>query len=354
MINLREFMDERSAGHGILADARLTEVRHKIAVRRRRRAVGLTGAAVLVTALAAYAAVPDGAPVRPTPPIGYPATASASTPVSPRPVAGRKIGPFDEYANGYRVVAVAEAPVSAKQSRLSWKVGAPDIGVYTYCPDLPGKDSRLQIEFTIDGAPQSASLSCWSELPQEAPPGEGMRWDMPSVGATATATFTVAGGVGPDTRQGSVFVAVAEKVPFTDYPLPSRPATLAPPQPDDLAGKPGTKLVHSDPADPNKSVTATLVWHRSYDFRIFAQTPGIYQVSINGVRMLTGGVYDYSGHGPRQRCIRRQEDHGLCVPPGLESVQSGTPVTVTVTAQHATGPWLAELRSASPNLSPAN
>jgi hypothetical protein len=80
------------------------------------------------------------------------------------------------------------------------------------------------------------------------------------------------------------------------------PATLRPPRTDGLATMPGTKVVHSDPADPNKPVTTTLVWHLHYDFNVIPQTPGIYEVSVNGVRVLSGEVYDYRGNGVNNSC----------------------------------------------------
>ncbi len=137
---------------------------------------------------------------------------------------------------------------------------------------------------------------------------------------------------------------MAEKVPFDEYPLPPRPTTLKPPTPDGMGTEPGTRIVHSDPADANKAVSISMPWRRGYDFTVIPQTPGIYQVSVNGVSVLAGEVYDYSGSGPNASCQVKRNDQGFCVPE-LESVKDGENVTITVTAQHATGPWLAELRS---------
>jgi hypothetical protein len=44
------------------------------------------------------------------------------------------------------------------------------------------------------------------------------------------------------------------------------------------------------------------------------------------------------------RAIGRVVTEGFCVPE-LQTVQDGETVMVTVTAQYATGPWLAELAS---------
>ncbi|OKI41686.1 hypothetical protein [Micromonospora sp. CB01531] len=93
--------------------------------------------------------------------------------------------------------------------------------------------------------------------------------------------------------------------------------------------------MHSDPADPNKPATTTLTWHRGFDFTVVPQTPGIYRVSVNGVSVVAGEVYDYSGNGPNVSCQVKRKDKGHCLRE-LESLKDGD--TVTVTAEHATGP----------------
>ncbi|SIQ13740.1 hypothetical protein SAMN05444858_101257 [Micromonospora avicenniae] len=362
MIDLRELMDERSA-HGVPVGGRLEKVQRAIAVRRRRRT--MAGAAAMVATLAVVGASTvalSGKPAQFAPgsatlPAGEPTVSpSAGEPtVSPsataKPVAGRKIGPFAEYSRSYRVVAVGTAPVSARKVTLTWAVNSTDVRFLSYCPGLPSKHLSLDAEIAINGEPAAISMNCLSELHQD-PTGSESGVGV-SVGDTVTVTYTVTGAQdmkGAGRRlptiptQGTVHFAVAEKVPFTQYPLPARPARLEPPKPDGMAGEPGTRVVHSDRADPNKAVSITMPWHRGYDFTVVPQTPGIYGVSVNGVAVLTGEVYDYSGNGPNASCQVKRNDQGFCVPE-LQSVRDGDEVTVTVTAQHATGPWLAELRS---------
>jgi hypothetical protein len=354
MIDLRELMDERSAGHGMPAGDRLVSVQRKIAVRRRRRAVtGVAGMVVIVAAAVAYATVPGRGSAPDVPAAASSATPPTSAPPSSTPVAGRKFGPFTEYARGYRVVAVGKAPVSSKKVSLTWRVTETNAEVFTYCPGLPDGGMSLDAELAVDGSPVGY-LNCTSELHQD-PSGVGkgaLARAAFSVGETVTVTYRLidAQGTRGTSRRaaipnrGTIYVAVAEKVPFTRFPLPPRPARLSPPRPDGMAGEPGTKVVNSDPTDPNKPVTTTLTWHRGYDFTVVPQTPGIYRVAVNGVDVLVGEVYDYSGNGPAAGCQVRREDTGFCVR-GLESVGDGETVTITVTARYATGPWLAELRS---------
>ncbi len=355
MIDLGELMAERSAGQDGPSHGRLTEVRRRIAVRRRRRAVAGSAAAVaLVGALAAYTVVPGGKPPQPSTFAAGSATPSASPPATQKPVPGRKIGPFAEYARGYRVVAFGSAPVSSRKAELTWTVRSTDVQFFSYCPGLPDRDVSLDAEIAVNGEPARLSMRCNAELHQDPNPAESPSRTPPgaSIGDTVTVTYTITGAQGtagtarerPVPTQGTIYFAVAEKVPFADYPVPSRPATLAPPTPDGMAGEPGTRVVHSDPADPNKPVTTTLVWHRGYEFTVVPQTPGVYQVAVNGVRVLSGEVHDYTGNGPSAGCQVRRKDKGFCVRE-LEAVRDGDTVTVTVTARYATGPWLAELRS---------
>jgi hypothetical protein len=351
VIDLKDLMDERSA-HGMPSDGRLVEVQRKISVRRRRRAVaGAVAAVATVATVGSATVILGGKPTQPpasaagsmTPSAG-PASASAL----PKPVAGRKIGPFAEYARGYRVVAVGAASVRSKKVQLSWTVNATDVQFFSYCPGLPDKHT-LDVEIAINDQPAAISMGCSSELFQD-PSGLESRGVGASVGDTGTVTYAVTGAQAGGHRlptiptQGTLHFAVAEKVPFADYPLPPRPDKLKPPQPDGMAGESGTKILHSDPADPNKAISITMPWHRGYDFTVIPQTPGIYRISVNGVSVLAGEVYDYSGNGPNVSCQVKRNDQAFCIPE-LQSVKDGDNVTITVTAQHATGPWLAGLRS---------
>ncbi|MEU2611367.1 hypothetical protein ABZ570_07255 [Micromonospora sp. NPDC007271] len=358
MIDLRELMAERSADAAPSGD-RLAEVQRRIAVRRRRHAVlTVAGAVTLVAGMATYVAVPGGQPAGPPTFAAGSATPSASPPASPKPVAGGKVGPFAEYARGYRVVAFGKAPVSSKKVEFTWAVNAADVAFLTYCPGLP-KDTTLDLELAIDGSDAGYTTNCNSELHNDPDPYGGLRGygSTPrqtapkgaSIGDTVTVAYSVTGaqrnGYLPKIpTEGTIYVAVAEKVPFEQYPFPARPAKPAPPEPDGMASEPGTKVVHSDPADPNTPVSTTLTWHRSFEYMVVPQTPGIYRVSVNGVPAGGGEVYDYSGNGPNSSCQVKRADKGHCLL-DLESLKDGDTVTVTVTAEHATGPWLAELRS---------
>lgn len=347
MIDLRELMDDRSAAHHAPAAERLSAVQRKVRIRRRR----LTAAGVALIAavgLVGYLVVPGRnltqSPLGDASPI---ASVAPPTP-NPKPIAGGKIGPFDEYSGGYRVVAFGQAPMSSKKLQFTWTIGTLDTTFYSYCPGLPSNATWLDEQYAINGTSVN-SLNCVSDLSQPQPPHPTFK--LPAgigVGDTVTVTLTVTGaqdGMGHKLSTvptvGTIFFAVAEKVPFDEFPRPPRPTNLQPPHVDDMASEPGTKIVLSDPADPNKTVTTTLTWHQSYDITLIAQTPGIYSVAVNGVEVLTRQVFNYADH-EGIGCVAGQFHTGFCKS-GLAA--DGETVTVTITAQYATGPWLVELRS---------
>lgn len=346
MIDLTEMLEEHSQVAGPPAGERLSAVERRI-VRRRRRRVAGAGTGLLAVAVAVAIVLPRlGEPA--------PTVQSASSPRSPSPspaasasarppTPGGKIGPFTEFADGYRVVAVGSAPVTAGRARVSWPVGSTDVQLFTYCPGLP---DSLDGEFSIGGTP-IASVGCGAELHQDAN-DNGMP-GVPgalTVGQTATIDYRITGAQAGD-RKKSVHVAVAERVPFTEFPLPPRPAVLKTPTPDGIGTEPGGKILHSNAGDLQK--TTTMVWHYGNDvsFAVLPSTPGIYTVAIDGVTVGTTESYDYRGGGKGwTSAIAKDGSHTL---PGLPKIADGKTVTVTFTAQHATGPWIGEVNTTSTN-----
>ena len=341
MIDLTELLEEHSRDEGLPADERLSAVRRRIVRRRRRRQVAGAGVAVLAVAggfLLPWGPGPGSAPVAATP-SALPSGSSSSGPSAVRPPApGGKVGPFAEYAHGYRVVAVGSAPVSAGEAEVSWQVGSTDVQLFTYCPGQPG--TSLEGEFTLDGTPL-VSTNCFGELHQDPNETPGLAEAL-TAGRTATVRYRVAAH---GQKRGTVYFAVAERVPFAEFPLPPRPAVVRTPQPDGGGTEPGAKIVHSDATDPRKTVTTTMVWHYGYDtsFTILPSTPGIYTVAVDGVTIGRVETYDYLGGGKGWSCsVGKDGSHCYA---GLPTIADGQTVRVTFTAEYATGPWLGELDS---------
>jgi hypothetical protein len=128
-------------------------------------------------------------------------------------------------------------------------------------------------------------------------------------------------------KQGTIYLAVAERVPFAEFPLPPRPAVVHPPKPDGIGTEPGGQILHSDAADPQKTQTTKIIWRYGYDYSlaILPSTPGVYTVALDGIPVGTVETYDYRGGG-------KGWTYGAGT---LPKIANGRTVTVTFTAQYA-------------------
>ncbi|WP_213456376.1 hypothetical protein [Rhizomonospora bruguierae] len=197
-----------------------------------------------------------------------------------------------------------------------------------------------------------ASLNCVADLHQDAyETGQNPLGEALVVGEKATIAYRVTGAQemarkAAVPKQGTVFFAVAERVPFTEYPMPPRPDKLKEPMPDAIGTDPGGQVVHSDPADPEQRMTATMVWRygSKLALSVATTTSGIYGIEIDGVPVATREVYDYRGAGGGPSCDITDDGHHCFG--GLRRFADGQTVTVTFTARYATGPWLGQVRIA--------
>jgi hypothetical protein len=95
-------------------------------------------------------------------------------------------------------------------------------------------------------------------------------------------------------------------------------------------------------------VSTTVVWRYGYNlaFAVLPSTPGIHSVAIDGVTAGTLETYDYRGGGKGWSCDIGEDGSDCC--PGLPKIADGRSVTVTFTAQHASGPWIGEVGATRP------
>ena len=126
-------------------------------------------------------------------------------------------------------------------------------------------------------------------------------------------------------------IAVGEAVPFEDYPLPPRPATLRPldgPLPAGCAEAtcPGAFIIRSDPADPLAPQELTVPWQTIPSVEMVSQTPGMLHVTANGDSLgtATWWTYDQGGYGLRMVPLKR-----------------AATVTIEVRPEYVTGAWQA-------------
>lgn len=142
-------------------------------------------------------------------------------------------------------------------------------------------------------------------------------------------------------------VAAGKHVPFADYPLPPRPTVLPPVDFTDRLSMGGVDhapdedhlWLRSDPADPLRPMSVTIVWQDRYDLRLRAQTPGMLDLSLNEVVVETRSWWDYEAND-----INTYWRTGTFRPPswvsGFPTPAPGSLVTLTVTPRAVTGAWV--------------
>lgn len=330
--DLRELLDDRSAepGADLVSPTRLTDVRHRIVVRRRRRTVAAVAAAAVAVAAVSLTTVAAPRAFQPAP-AGPPA-------VSPPP----DLGGFPAYQDGALVVAVAvgkpgEAPVTLTMTPRSL-----DLKFFLRCPDQP----RLEHSLTVNGRQVAGGTGCGGvSLPLGSTTladSYGVR-----VGQPMTVDLTAEGPA-----SGTFAIAVGERVDPATYPYPPRPATLAPLQrvPAAVQGPDGTVgegvLVGADRANPNQPVQVTVKWPAGAALNTVAQTPGALRISVDGVQVGHEEWWDYEQHtrgGLESGYWKGQY--------GLE-IKNGQRVTVTVTPERMTGDWQVLLQPVESSVSP--
>jgi len=301
---LREVLDERSdtTPAEVMHHLRLAGVRARIRARRRRRVAAWAAAAVVAVAgIASIAFTPDrdddGPPV----------------------AAPGMINGFPEYANGAHVIAAARAPLSQQRIELTFTPEVDDLTVFTDCAGADPEKVTVQVRFhdvlLSEGCDGIFTPSNWVD--------RGLRVGEPNV-----LVMSVVTGADPTATYG---IAVGEAVPFEDYPLPPRPATLKPldgPLPAGCteATCPGAFIIRSDPADPLARQELTVPWQTFRSVEMVAQTPGMLHVTANGDTLgtATWWTYDQGGYGLTMVPLKRMAT-----------------VTITVTPQYMSGAWQA-------------
>ncbi|MEU3453227.1 hypothetical protein ABZ671_06450 [Micromonospora sp. NPDC006766] len=332
LIDLKQVLDERSGdpAEHVVHHLRLQGVRAKVTARRRRRIASWTaGAIVALAGVAAAAVVPGLRPdVTPTP---------AATPSPVRTIEG-----FPEYANGARVVAAKSAALPQQRLELTIVPTTLDLVVFTRC-DGTGEKVTLEAKVTVKGHDFVAG-GCGGTFQ----PGGWYGSDVP-VGKPVTFVMTITGAQrSDDTGGGHVAIpetgtfglALGERMPFDQYPLPPRPSESLAPLPEVLPAGcteelcPDAVIIRSDPADPTRTVRRTLAWKTIGSVDMVAQTPGLLHLRVNGLDVTTGEWWDYAmgGYGMYGDKDGDWSRLGLGLHPGDS-------VTVEIVPEHMTGAW---------------
>jgi RNA polymerase sigma-70 factor (sigma-E family) len=291
---------------------RLVAVRERI--RRRRRDKIVTAAAALGVVVALI--------------LGYAVAAHVRDRALPPPTNGG----FSEYIRGYRVAASGEATFAdATGSTFEWTPTTLDVGIFYKCShDAPGV--TVWVRATINGT-RFGGVSCdggaeFRELGATATPTyEALLEAGVVIGRPAIVSMTVepyAGQIMPE--NGRVAVAIGDKVPFDEYPLPTRPATL----------KPLARELNSAASQDVTLIEAGgrhqigLRWDHDLEFYARAQTPGALTVKINGTPLQTMTWWDYD---------QGSWDATLTGESSEFARWYGETVVITIEPEHMTGDW---------------
>jgi hypothetical protein len=318
LTDLRDILDERSAGYDVEARSHLmlTGVHQRLAIRRRRR-IAATAAAVVLVLAGGIGTLAVNRPARPVP---APAATAAV------------VGGFPAYAQGARVIA-ASAPLAAGATsvRLTFTPATTDLVFFDRCPD-----GGAAYSIAVNGRTMMSGNGCGGSFAIDlSDPAGGLLVGRPN---TVVATFK-----GAPVR--GFAVAVGEKVPIDQYVFPARPATLAPLAVDDLnfndpgLGGKTLALLRGDPADPNRPAWATVTWGRHLHLVSRSQTPGRLTITIGELTLSQAQWWDYEQvtvDGGREDTWTQ----GTLPKPGAR-------VTITVTPERMTGDWAVSLQENS-------
>jgi hypothetical protein len=334
LTDLQRVLDEKAGG---VADPgphelRLAGVRGKVMARRRQR-VGAWAAAVVALAVAVTVAVaPNLRADRAFDP------ATTSPPV-------RLIEGFPEYSWGARVLAARQVALPVTRLALNVNLTTLDLRIFFRCE---GGDDGIHFEhrITIDGvtATEGVCAGAAGVSPQRLAE-RGVRT------GPATVELVILRAVrvpldGPQVEvpipaRGTIAFAIGERVPFADYPFPSRPPGPLRSWEGMLPAGctpvecPDTVIIGSDPTDPGRPVRRTLTWQTVRSVEMAAQTPGRLHLIVEGVTVATGEWWDYSTGGVG---VGGEAEGEWKTRYGLD-LRPGDRVTVEIIPEHVTGPW---------------
>ncbi|WP_027346058.1 hypothetical protein [Hamadaea tsunoensis] len=343
-MDLKELMEQRSAGAPSLDGLRMISVRARI-VRRRRRL-----AASAVAAVAAVAVLVTGLI------IGTPAHRSAPTPAAtPSP---RTINGFPEYASGARVIASGRQAYSAGPLTLTWTPTSTsnEITIFHSCSFHAPEGTQLFLKVKLNGR-GFAGFSCSDGGDGSTGRWKVDEWSKYGVVLGTPATLTVTADKAATFRNGPtpgsspiavpddavIGVAVGESVAFDEYPLPPRPSVLPSLEipvgthhGDDLRNLDDDLFTSAD--DVTAPITRQIIWTGSFDLTMGSATPGILRATVDGVEVDTCSFWLYSQQSCGITLTAAGPDVGGTTFPGLRE-KAGQVVTLTITPEHVTGPW---------------
>ncbi|MBX6749977.1 MAG: hypothetical protein IRY85_09980 [Micromonosporaceae bacterium] len=196
-------------------------------------------------------------------------------------------------------------------------------------------DTPMWIEVRVAGRDELVASSCRPDGSSTWRLGPELLASLGAVpGEPVTYTATVTDGVGPNgsvdlpvPEHGTFALAVMQRVPFEEYPLPPRPETL--PSLDEQIPPDTAFEMRSDPLDLDRPVSRTLAWSADAQLHILTTTPGFVHLSINGTRVAT---HENWGYDVAETVVRLGDE-------AMPQFAEGAVVIITAEPEHITGEW---------------
>ncbi|MEV6523218.1 hypothetical protein AB0M43_14805 [Longispora sp. NPDC051575] len=306
--DLKGVLAERAeVPEGLAHRPRLAAVRGKVARRRQGKAAACVLALVAGLGLV-LATLPGQAP----------------EPAVPKPDPTRTVHGFLEYEGGDRVVLSAEAAYPQQSLRLEY-TPTKEFRIEIRCP----AGQQLMYELAVDGenvGRRSVNKTCQG--------GGVVRFDDPNLKAPLGNRMEITLTMSASPEVGTFGLAVAERVPVAEFPLPPRPSHLTTVE---RAGR-GWLVLNSDPAAPGRSVSRTVTWQSTRYIWAELNTPGVVKVLVDGVEVHRVESWIYTGATASRPAGDWRERLRLPVDPGQQ-------VTVQILVEGASGDWRVDFRS---------
>lgn len=349
LTDLPGLMDERyeSDDVPVLSESRIDGIHRRVTAARRRRTVG-----TLVVVLAAVAAV--GVPSLATRPHRSVPAAASST-----------VDGFPLWADGGIVIGTQNGRLSTGSVSLLATFSQLDYGfvIESRCAlDRPGPDGAVMIAVSVNGT-ELYQTACGSS---QIEPGDPTLLANASLKVGVPATFTLTmvyaqttatGSPVPTTvgvPDGTISMAVRQRVPFEDYPKPPRPDPLPPFDAAELVREGSASppfATATSGGDPLAPFTTTVGWPHvpseqpwlRYD--AYSQTPGYLQISVDGTEVhMPAEFWNYSGTSDAAQWSGNISADDLARV-GV-AVKPGDTITVTVTPHYVSGAWAVAFENA--------
>jgi RNA polymerase sigma-70 factor (sigma-E family) len=305
------FGDEPSAHH-----VRLAAVTERVKMRRRRAIAVVCAACAMVIAVI----------------IGYVVSPAHRSDRHPQPLttaSPREIGGLPEYYLGTHVVHEVTLSVDHPRDQMTFTPSPHGGLLLTRCQMTT---RSVTVNYTVSDQDSTGGLSCTADFHVVQRREQFFRtvW-----GTTITTPMTLTVELQDAYKPGgervaippdfSLIYAVADNVEWSDYVFPTPPAEL--PRLAEMLAVNTTKVA-SDPADPMAPRTVRI--RRPAQLGVLADGTGPTRlhIKVDGVEVLDFRKWSYDPTpGPEH----------------LKSDKTGSIVTLTITPEYATGPWVVEL-----------